>query len=301
MKYFCVVLFMVFSMVAFAQHAEPAPENVSKPKIKRTVIRPNRSVVIDPAINEGSGLCAWNGLLWTHNDSGFAKLFTIDTVGGKITAEYPLPMTINNDWEDMSQDSTYFYIGDFGNNAGTREKLHIIRVNKASLLAQQPVIDTIAFQWPETITSGQRAKINFDCEAMAVIKDSIYLFTKEWKHGRRTRAFSLPTQPGSYTAKYKATLKTRMLITGASYHAAGNKLVLCGYNLLLRPFLMEFIMDDTQDLFAGKMTRIKVKKRFRQTEGVTTFDGHNYYIINEDFRFLFLHTQQELHSIRLKP
>lgn len=296
-----MVLFMVFGVVAFAQDAEPAPEKVFRPKIKRTAISPYQSVIIDPVINEGSGLCAWNGQLWTHNDSGIAKLFAIDTTSGKITTEYPLPLTMNNDWEDMSQDSLYFYIGDFGNNAGTREKLHIIRIDKASLLVQKPVIDTIAFQWPETITSGQRAKINFDCEAMAVINDSIYLFTKEWRSGRRTRAFSLPAQPGSYTAKYKATLKTRIIITGASYHTAGNKLVLCGYNLQLRPFLLEFTINNTETLFEGKMNRIKIRKRFRQTEGVTTFDGKNYYVINEDFRFLFLHTRQELHNIRLKP
>jgi hypothetical protein len=40
------------------------------------------------------------------------------------------PEVSNKDWEDISQDRSYFYIGDFGNNALETEKTHILRVEK---------------------------------------------------------------------------------------------------------------------------------------------------------------------------
>jgi hypothetical protein len=296
MKQCLSVLLFFISIMAFSQPAEV----ISNPKLKKRCVKPAKTFKIDGKIPEGSGLAAWNGSLCTHNDSGAARLFSLDTISGAIIDTYELPDIVNTDWEDLGQDDDYFYLGDIGNNLNDKNVLTIYRIEKKSLLQHRPKINTIAFSWPETDTAGKTAKINFDCEAMTVVSDSIYLFTKEWKKTHRTRVFSIPKSPGTYVAKYKNTLKTRLLVTGASYDTSQKSLVLCGYNLWLRPFLLRFKDVKPDNFFSGKGEKIKIRKRFRQTEGVASFDGKTYFVINEDFHFLFLHSDEEIHRLELK-
>jgi len=275
-------------------------EIVHKEKLKRSRVKPSSSFKIDSRITEGSGLIAWNGSLWTHNDSSDSHLYEIDPNNGSVIATYHIPNVKNIDWEEISQDENFIYIGDFGNNSGNSENLKILRVDKLSILKNEPLVDAIVFNWPKTITKGKQEKINLNCEAMVVMSDSIFVFTKEYKKGRRTRVFSIPKLPGNYVANYKSTLKTKVLVTGASFQKDTKQLVLCGYNLWLRPFLLVFPNVNETDFFSGNGKRIKLRKRFRQVEGIATFDGSNYYLINEDFRYLFIHTQQELHTLKIE-
>jgi hypothetical protein len=44
----------------------------------------------------------------------------------------------NNDWEELTQDKTHFYLGDFGNNAsGNRTDLTIYKIAKTHFLTIQ--------------------------------------------------------------------------------------------------------------------------------------------------------------------
>ena len=82
--------------------------------------------VLSNEISETSGLIFHNGKLITHNDSGNTpQLFEIDTVSYQITRTVTLSNVANIDWEDIAQDSEYIYIGDFGNNLGTRTDLSL--------------------------------------------------------------------------------------------------------------------------------------------------------------------------------
>lgn len=261
-------------------------------------VKPIRSMKIPAEISEGSGLAAWNGKLWTHNDSGEPILFAIDT-SGALSNHIKLPGIKITDWEDISQDAKYLYIGNIGNNSQQRDTLQILRILKSSLSASKPVIDSIRFQWPETRETkhSRKKKINYDCEAMEVIGDSIYLFTKEWKHGTRTKVFSLPAKRGFFTLRFKQALNTSILVTGASYHRNTKKLVVLGHNFLMRPFLLVFPDATDDDFFSGRALKIKVKIPFKQAEGVATFDGKTYYLINERFKFLFFKSRQQLHCV----
>ncbi|WP_146185081.1 T9SS C-terminal target domain-containing protein [Flavobacterium pallidum] len=276
-------------------YAQPA-EVLCKPKLKRSCIKPSKAILLQNELNEGSGLVAWEGKFWAHNDSGNARLFALDTASGNIIQTYDLPLE-NRDWEDLGQDKTYFYLGNFGNNAHRVDTLQIYRIRKESLLQKIPSIDTISFAWPETITGNKKDKINFDCEAMAIVGDSICLFTKEWKRGHRTRLFTLPKVPGKWTANYRYTLKTRILVTGASYEENTKQLVLSGYNMVLRPFLLVFPETNGTDFFSKPGRKIKIRRRFRQMEGVTTFDGVNYFVINEGFQLFFIHTSPRIYKV----
>ncbi len=257
-------------------------------KIDCAKIKVERSIEVDDRIPEGSGLTFWDGKLWTHNDSGFASLFALDMDTGGILAEYPIPNVRNTDWEELSQDSLNFYIGDFGNNFAARDTLQIIRIDKQSLLTGNPKTDLIRFTW--------ETRDNPDCEAMVVISDSIYLFTKEWKNKRRTRIFSVPARPGMHQAKYVSTLNSKVAVTGATYQSG--KLVLCGYNRWIKPHLLEFTKFSGTRFFEGNIRKIKIRKCFTQIEGIATSDGKNYYAISELFKFLFIRNRQKLHSIK---
>jgi hypothetical protein len=82
-------------------------------------------------ISETSGLLFFNGKLITHNDSGnTAQLFEVDTTSLQLTRTVTVLNAENIDWEDLAQDDAYIYVGDFGNNSGTRTDLVIYRINK---------------------------------------------------------------------------------------------------------------------------------------------------------------------------
>src|SRR5690554_8098448 len=89
--------------------------------------------MLSNTISETSSLIMWNKQLWTHNDSnGDAILYAIDSVNGAITNTLSIPGEINVDWEDLSQDDDYIYIGDFGNNiSGNREDLKILKISRS--------------------------------------------------------------------------------------------------------------------------------------------------------------------------
>jgi hypothetical protein len=57
---------------------------------------------------------------------------------------------VNKDWEEISQDSTYFYIGDFGNNVSEKQKRpSYLRIEKRSLALDVPKIDTLSFSYSD--------------------------------------------------------------------------------------------------------------------------------------------------------
>jgi len=283
------LVYLFFPLLAFPQV-----------EVHHKRLKVQQSFKLDHRLPEGSGLEAWNGRLWAHNDSGASMLFAIDTVNGNIIEEFRLKSTVNKDWEDLTQDSLYFYLGDTGNNAGKRDLLNILRIEKQSLIRHAAKIDTIAFSWPEVRDGEKMSKINFDCEAFIIMEDSLYLFTKEYKENRGTRVFSIPAVPGKYVAHYKNKLETNVLVTGATFDKKKKKLVLCGYNLWLRPFLLVFDDVDSKNLFCCDYTRIKLRLRFRQIEGIASFDGLNYYLISEAFHFWFFHRRPALHRADIR-
>ncbi len=263
-------------------------------------LKPKFTQAVESRINEGSGLVAWNGLLWTHNDSGAPLLFSIDSLSGKIVQQYQLPVK-NNDWEDLSQDDQFFYLGDFGNNSHNRERLSIYRIQKQALLQNNVVLDSITFEWPVSGNFGIPEKTNFDCEAMTIIKDTIFLYTKEYKKHRCSRIFRINATVGHQVAEYVATIKTRLAITGATYSAEKKRVTLCGYNLFLSPRILSFSVtcsNDFKNICDARETRIK--KSFRQVEGIASFNGADYYLISEATNLIFWKNRPLLYKVHPK-
>ena len=269
-----------------------------------TTIAPQSSDNLETTLVETSGLIYWKDKLWTHNDNTDINLYALDTLTGEILSKYELTGASNKDWEEISQDDEFIYVGDFGNNAnGNRRDLKIYKVGKTSLVNNSPEIEVINFSYEDQNDfSGSGAnQTDFDCEAFIVSSDHIYLFTKQWV-SNQTKVYSLPKVAGTHTASLEHTYNVQGLITGATYLESKNLVALSGYSNVLEPFvylLYDFIEDD---FFNGNKRKIIVSLPFHQVEGITTKDGLKYYISNERFvRPPVANNAEKLHTLDLSP
>ncbi|WP_291145476.1 T9SS C-terminal target domain-containing protein [Flavobacterium sp. UBA7680] len=264
-------------------------------------LRPEYSIRLSDSIKETSGLIAFDGLLWTHNDDHDKTIYGLDSLG-KIKKKIILDQVINHDWEEISQDSSYLYIGDFGNNySGNRTDLNILKIEKKSFLEGNPIIEKILFQYADqTDISAQKPNsTDFDCEAFVVSKDSIYLFTKQWKSSK-TSIYVLPNQPGNHIAQFKNTLDTKGLVTGATYFEEKKIIALCGYSKTGKSFLYLLYDFKNNDFLSGNKRKIDLKLPFHQIEGIATKDGLHYFITNESLiRKPILNNPQQIHYLDL--
>jgi len=267
-----------------------------------TSVAPDTSFFLPANLTETSGLIFWNHYLWSHNDNTDQNLYCLDTASGAIEHTYPLNAVANIDWEEISQDSTHIYIGDFGNNAnGDRTNLKILRIEKNSLLLNAPVVDTINFSYANQtdFTPTGACNTDFDCEAFAVTSDSIFLFTKQWL-SKQTSVYGLPKTPGTYPATLKTTYNVDGLITGATYLQSARLLVLCGYSNTLAPFVWLLYDFNGTNFFGGNKRKLSLALPFHQIEGVATSNGLLYYFSNEYFsRFKVFTNEQKLHVVDL--
>ena len=113
-----------------------------------------------------------------------------------------------------------------------------------------------------------------------VSKDSIYLFSKQWK-SNKTGIYTIPKQTGNHIAQLQKTINTKGLITGATYLESKKLIAFCGYSKHGKPFLYLLYDFKNQDFASGNKRKIKLKLPFHQIEGITTTDGLHYYLTNE--------------------
>jgi hypothetical protein len=263
-------------------------------------VEPLSSFSLAGSLSETSGLIFWNNHLWTQNDNTDTNIYSLDTLNGNIVHAYPLSRIKNKDWEEISQDDNYIYVGDLGNNYGNRTDLKIFRIGKNSMLNETPVIDSIGFSYSDQVdfTSGLN-NTDFDCEAFIVSEDSIYLFTKQWV-SNKTNVYSLPKNPGNYTAKLKSSYNVTGLITGAVYLESEKIIALSGYSDKLEPFVYLLYDFKGSDFFGGNKRKIALLLPHHQTEGIATSNAIKYYISNESFSlYPVINVLQKLHIFDL--
>jgi hypothetical protein len=193
-------------------------------------------------IKETSGLILLNQQLVTHNDSGGEpELYEIDSLTGAITRTVVVSNATNQDWEEICLDDSYIYIGDFGNNNGSRTNLMVYRIPISDYLTttnDTVVADTILFDYSDQVDfTPTTFSTNFDGEAMIAYNDSLYIFSKNWGNSR-TNIYSLPKVPGTYSINRVDSLDSQGLVCGATIDTNTNKIVLIGYS-----FVSSFIVE----------------------------------------------------------
>ena len=197
-----------------------------------TLFNPSLRYLLPADVEETSGLLFYDGYLWTINDSGNApKLYKLDTTSGSILQEVTLSDASNVDWEALAQDDEHIYVGDFGNNSGSRDDLGIYKVKKSDIPDSgngSVSSEFISFTYPDFEIPENKSLNNFDCEAMISIEDSLYLFSKNWGD-EQTKLYRLPKTAGDYTAVLLATYNVAGLVTGADYNKESKEVTLVGY------------------------------------------------------------------------
>ncbi len=290
---------------ALANNYNPlATENDGSCTYTNAAVTPEASFELGAELDETSGLIHWNNNLWTHNDNSDINLYALDPSNGNIVETYAMTGITNIDWEEITQDETHVYLGDFGNNAnGNRTDLTIYRILKSTLQSTNPSIETIQFNYvdQDDLSPAGANNTNYDCEAFIVSGDSIYLFTKEWV-SNNSRIYALPKSPGNHTATLRDTLNVQGLITGSVYLEEMNIVALTGYTNLLQPFVYLLYDFSGTNFYSGNKRRLNLQLPFHQVEAIASDDGLTYYITNEFFQQgQFITVPQKMHMINLSP
>lgn len=278
MKKFVLIISLSLSQAFIAQKSE-----IFKLKNYRTVI-------LSDSLQENSGLTFFNGKLFTINDSGNAPiLFEIDKNKGKINQIFKIKQE-NRDWEAITCDSNHIYIGDFGNNTGTRKDLRIIKINfkdqHNNVASKENDLngEVLPFYYPnQTNFSFRNLNTDFDAEAMIYLDGKIHIFTKEW-HSKSSTHYTLdPNNQENQAAQKIETYPTGFVISDAFYYQ--KKLYTVGYTKKTEVFLAIFEESESGIFFKQKPKQFYLGSALSvgQIEGISV-DEYGIYISSEIFQ-----------------
>ncbi|EAS20337.1 hypothetical protein FNJ87_08290 [Nonlabens mediterrranea] len=207
------------------------------PKNKNANFTFEKICVLPTSINESSGLIVINGKLITHNDSGnMPILYELDTTG-TITNYVKYSYLTNYDWEAIAESNKAIHIADIGNNRGDRKDLKIYNIIKNGIWQKEidRDISNITYSTQENF-NARNQKHSYDAEAIIVINESLYLFTKDWIN-YTTSIYQLPLYQDAVLDHHQI-INTKGLITDATYNNS-DTVILCGYNQSLQPFIIQ--------------------------------------------------------------
>lgn len=238
-------------------------------------------------IKETSGLLFLNGKIITHNDSGdSANLYEIDSLSGNLLRTININNATNVDWEDVTEDENHIYIGDIGNNNGTRTDLKIYKILKSDYLNSNSVsAEIISFSYEDQTNFDSSESHNFDAEALVFYEDSFLIFTKN-RGDFKTNVYKIPITIGNHSAVKVSTANIEGLITGAT--TSNDNFYLCGYDASLIPFLIyiSFNRAPGDDVFSYGFVKESLKNQIgqgSQVEAITSYKTGKFYISREFF------------------
>lgn len=271
MNKFIVILSICFSQIVFSQQSEIF-------KLKNY-----RIATLNDSIQETSGLSFFENKLFTFNDSGNQpNLFEIDKNSGKILKVHSTNL-VNNDWEALTNDGSNFYIGDFGNNSGTRKDLKIYKIPFQNNQLKNDSVKVISFYYPEQKDfSSRNLKTDFDAEAMVFLNGKLHVFTKEWVSKATTHYIIDPNLYENQAAQKVESYKTGFAVTDAYYFQ--KKLFIVGYTKNTEVFLVIFNETDSGVFFkkSPKHYYLGSALSIGQIEGISVND-EGVYISSEKF------------------
>jgi hypothetical protein len=278
------IIFYVFILICFGLSTK-AQINTAEEKF-----------ALPDTLDESSGAIFFNGKLIAHNDSGGEnKLFELDTISGSITRTVTISNATNVDWEDVTQDEDFIYVGDIGNNNGNRTDLKIYKIDKSDYLnATTVTAQTIDFDYAnQSDFTSNPNNTEWDAEALISIdQNNLVLFSKNWVNNQSS-AYLIPKSPGTYSISPMATTyNSGGLITGGTYNTTTEKLFLVGYQPISAGFsaLEAFVSISenftSDDIFSGTNTQFYLSAFGQeQAEAITYVNTNRYLITSESFSF----------------
>ncbi|WP_162306874.1 T9SS type A sorting domain-containing protein [Winogradskyella ouciana] len=241
---------------------------------------------LSASVSETSGLLYLNNTLITHNDSATTnQLFDVDTSTGMVTRTVTITNATNTDWEDLTHDDTYIYIGDFGNYQGNRTNLKVYRIAIVDYFASTSVTaDEINFSYSnQTDFTPSPLATNFDAEGLIHYNNNLYVFSKNWVDGN-TNIHELPKTPGTHSISMVDTIAAEGLISGATFNILSNAVMLIGYDAN-GAFLIELEGFHSGLFSNGTVTKTSVSVPANyspQIEGIIQLNADEYYVSAEE-------------------
>ena len=245
--------------------------------------------VLPEILKEASGVAYLDGNLWTHNDGGNSnEIYRIDTLTGEILQTVLVGALENEDWEDMAQNDTHLFVGDFGNNAGDRMDLRIGQIDRSDLSNLIVSAQSINFSYSDQTDFTERLNDHdYDCEAFFFYQDSLHLFTKNWVD-EKTRHYTVPATPGTHVAQLRETFDSQGLITGAAIDEETGTISLLGYTPSGVNFMWLLFDYSSHHFFSGNIRKINLGTGLTnsQTEGIIFTENGDGFVVSENFNFL---------------
>ena len=291
MRKLFILHFLLISFLGFSQ------------KIEKLNLKKYKIAVLSDSLQESSGLTNLDGRLFSFNDSGnTSEIFEIKAGSSYIKKTFQTGLK-NIDWEAITNDGENFYVGEFGNNLGTRKDLKVYQIPFRNDSVIVDSIKTIPFFYPEqTDFMPKNINNNFDAEAMIFLGGNIHLFTKEWITNTVSHYVIDKNLTENQPAKKLDTFDTGFVVTDASYFE--KKLYLIGYTKYGEVFLSIFEETDSGIFFSQKPRKYYLGSAFSigQIEGIAV-DEDGVYISGEVFTSPLGRSKQRLYfipSLKLK-
>ncbi len=274
---------------------------ISAQKTQSLNLKKYKIAVLSDSLRESSGLTNIDGRLFSFNDSGnTSEIFEIKAGSSYIEKIFQTGLK-NIDWEAITNDGENFYVGEFGNNLGTRKDLKIYQIpfRNDSLIVDS--IKTIPFFYPEqTDFTPKNINNNFDAEAMIFLDGNIHLFTKEWVTNTVSHYVIDKKLTENQPAQKLESFDTGFVVTDASVFE--NKLYVVGYTKNASVYMMIFEKDETGNLFFNKpLKKYSLGRAYNvgQIEGITATEK-GIYISGERFSIKIKKVPQSLYFIPFK-
>ena len=148
---------------------------------------------ISSKLSEISGVeNQYSGAIFAINDSGDGPFIYLIKDDGSVFHKMFVAGAKNVDWEDLSSDDDFLYIGDIGNNRNQRKDLKVYRVQMNDLL-EYYIDGEHDHNFPDTVKSESYAlnypdqmsfppdgsQMNFDAEALAHANGKLLILSKD--------------------------------------------------------------------------------------------------------------------------
>lgn len=281
MKYVLTLIFLFFGLLTIKSQTAIEITNLQSPDL-----------------DENSGLIFYNNNIITFNDSGGeANLYEINGSTGNITRTVTITNATNVDWEDITQDASYIYIGDIGNNNGNRTDLKIYKIAKNDYNGSDDiaVAEIISYSYADQLDfTSNPNNTNWDAEGLISYGDQLLIFSKNWVDNR-VNVYSTPKTNGTHSALLESSYNTNGLITSAEISLNETIIYLTGYSSSQAPFMYTIhgIPNNSLDIFSGLISEkiSNIVPIANQVEAIALFEitpnKHRLYISNEKFIFSY--------------
>ena len=121
-----------------------------------------------------------DSLVVAHNDGGNAPEIFLLKPNGQVIKKVHVSNVKNNDWEDITCNSTHIFIADIGNNHNKRQNLQILQISIEDLLTLDTVLaEKMSIQYTEQKAfPPAESERNFDAECLIYAEGHLWIFTK---------------------------------------------------------------------------------------------------------------------------